>query len=273
MAGAPPARSDKGLLQVLTELAGLLAAGAAVIYGAGAVVLSLRLASEQLPWSNIVSGLPREFLISTGAGQVLLPSLGVGALYALYRARGKGGATPPAPIKGGRRQRISERFLQYVLTLILLFLPLGFVWLVRGITLDDKGVADGLRLGLGVLLLLWPFAVLTGRDVAIRSLGSVLEWNSVRGRVRMAVVYAAAAMPAMILAAAVTPLTSAKVCMAGGGEQSGKLVGESSDRVYMGEAPDTPEKAEYRRIVVIPMAKIDQLFVGPHPTGAVCEKA
>jgi hypothetical protein len=70
---------------VVTQIAGLFAALAAVIYATGAVVLALRLAFVQLPWGNVVSQLPREFVLSIGTGQVLLPSLAVGALYGLYR--------------------------------------------------------------------------------------------------------------------------------------------------------------------------------------------
>ena len=269
MGGVQRARSEKGLLQTITELAGLLAAVAAIIYGAGALALSLRLAFEHLPWSNIVSGLPREFVISTGAGQVVLPAVAVGALYGLFR--GLAGSEVRPPVIPRLREGSSVRMLpRYLLTMVLLLLPLLFVEAVRGTSMAE-GLDLWLATGIGVLLAFLAIAVQEGRAAVAGRFPSSRTWNSVRAAATLAGIYAAAAMPAMMLAAAATPLTSAKICMTGGGEATGKLVGESGDRVYLGEEASNPEKEENRRIVVIPMAKIDQLFVGPHPTGARCE--
>lgn len=270
MATARRGQSAKSPLQVITELAGLLAAAAAVVYGTGGVVLALRLAFEHLPWSNIVSGLPREFVISTGAGQVLLPSLAVAALYGLYRALRRDRPRPPARRffdDGDARWKV---VLRYLLTFVLLLVPLLFVQLVRGTSVFE-GIDPWLLIGLGSLLVILAVAVQEGRAVAMTRLGATRRWNGGRAIATMAGLYALAAMPAMMLAAAATPLTSVKVCTSAGGEVSGKLVGESSDRVYLGEAATTPEKVENRRIVVLPMANVEQIFVGPHPTGAICE--
>lgn len=270
MEGGQRVRSDKGPLQIITELAGLLATAAAVIYGTGAVVLALRLSFEHLPWSDVVSGLPREFVVSTGAGQVLLPSLAVGALYGLYRAlRETRTRTPDI-----RRLRESSGarwvvLLRYLLTMGAMLLPLLFVKAVRGINVE-KGLDLWLGMGLGILLVLVAIAVQEGRAVAVKHIVARREWNSVKAAATMASLYALAAMPAMMLAAAATPLTSVKVCTREGGEESARLVGETNDRVYLREEAVASKGKEGRRIVVIPMTEVKQLFVGPQPAGAIC---
>lgn len=271
MLGGPRAGGQKSTLQVLTELAGLLAAAAAVVYGAGAVVLSLRLAFEHLPWSNIVSGLPREFILSTGAGQAILPAIAVGAVYGLYRAlRHRRANLPSVRRTEWKLRSVASMSWRCVFTFVLLLLPLGFVHLVRG-TSAFEGNDRELLAGLIVVLIVDAVAVNEGRAAVVERFSNHWQWNSIRATATMVAVYAGAALPAMVLASAATPLTSARICLAGGGAFPGKLVGEAGDRVYLGEEANTAEKEENRRIVVIPIAKIDQLFVGPHPTGAICE--
>jgi hypothetical protein len=50
----------------------------------------------------------------------------------------------------------------------------------------------------------------------------------------------------------------AKVCLADGGESSGVFIGETSDRTYLGE----PSGEHPRRIISIPLARIDRVLVG-----------
>lgn len=263
-----PTRKDP--LRVVTELAGLLAAVAAVIYGTGAVVLSLRLALEHLPWSNIVSGLPREFLLSTGAGQVLLPSLAIGALYGLFRALQKGDGRPPAALGIWDRATFWALLPRCLGTAVVLLLPLLFVQLVRGTSIAAGGLDPWLGLGLLIVLLLLAIAVQRGRSMAIARISATQRWDSFRAIATMAALYAVAAVPATMLAAAATPLTSARACLKSGGIETGKIVGESGERVYLGEREITAEQTEYHRIFVIPTAEIDQLIVGPQPKLATC---
>jgi hypothetical protein len=79
--GAGSALADS--LGWLRASLGLLAGTAAVIYVTGGVVLALRLAFEGLPSLDVVSELPREFLFSIGATQVVAPAALVGATLGL----------------------------------------------------------------------------------------------------------------------------------------------------------------------------------------------
>lgn len=82
----------------------------ALVYVVGALVLGLRLALQDLPWADVISQLPREFLLSVGAGQALLPALLLGALYGLYRLlrkkpslpKGETGRPPHLPMRPPR---------------------------------------------------------------------------------------------------------------------------------------------------------------------------
>jgi hypothetical protein len=50
----------------------------------------------------------------------------------------------------------------------------------------------------------------------------------------------------------------AKVCLAGGGESSGVLIGETGDRTYLGDAG----YKHPRRIVSIPQARVERVLIG-----------
>jgi hypothetical protein len=65
------------LLNTVGGVAGIAAAGAALVYGTGALVLMLRLGLRRLPSTSAVPQLPREFLMSVGL-QIVVPALLIG---------------------------------------------------------------------------------------------------------------------------------------------------------------------------------------------------
>lgn len=77
-----PEAGRSSSLSDLQIIAGLAAGFVGIIYVTGGVVLGLRLLWSNLP-GLVVSQLPREFLFSFGAGEVLLPALVIGVLAGL----------------------------------------------------------------------------------------------------------------------------------------------------------------------------------------------
>ncbi len=51
-----------------------------------------------------------------------------------------------------------------------------------------------------------------------------------------------------------------KVCLKGGGEALGVLIGETSDRTYIGE----PRGSKPRHIISIPESEVSRVIVGGH---------
>jgi hypothetical protein len=271
--GAPDSASGQGggWLQIVVQVAGVLAGLATVVYLAGGVVLSLRLAFVGLPWANVVSQLPREFLISIGAGEVLFPALLVGALYVLSRLLRTGLEKPPTPPRwrdGANTRRWAIE--GYLRAWGLLAIPLAIVLLSRVFHFDFGWVTSkaAVVIAVGLLVLaVVAIAVQETRAAVIEAVDASLHWDGARMVGVMAGIYVVAAIPAMMAGAASVSLSVAKVCDVDNFAEHGFLVGETSDRVYLGE--ETTDRP--RRIAVIPFAKVEELFIGHDADEATCE--
>jgi len=259
-----------GVLQTVTQVAGLFAGLATIVYLTGAVVLALRLMFAHLPWGDVVSQLPREFILSTGAGQVLLPSLLVGALYGLFRILRDNRSKAPVVSRwrsgwGKRWEVVSS----YLLTSFVMMIPLETILILRHASSGYKPQLERILAGY-VLLLLAAVACHEVRAVAARHYKKRKRWNSLKAAAVMAGIYSTAAIIPMMVAASGIGFTSAKVCKVGGGERSGVLVGESADHVYLGEN----ESGQGRhRIAVYPLTKVEELFIGDGASAISCEFA
>lgn len=279
MPAPAPSKKTRGgdeWLQVATRIAGLLAALVALVYVIGALVLGLRLALQDLPWANVVSQLPREFLLSVGAGQVLLPALLLGALYGLYRLlrkkrpllEGESGRAPHLPMRPPRwRDKGADRRKAvggYVIALVLMLMPLAGVLLARGVLGHEAPKLTAILVGL--LVLPFAIAVREARAGILRQTKGMRDWKSLNAAAAMALFYTAAAVPAAMVAAVSVPFSEAKVCMAGPHSAKGALVGETSDRIYLGELGDKP-----LRIVVLPLSRVEEMFVGEDAKESPCQ--
>ena len=266
-----PSGQRTNWLQIVTQVAGLQSGLATVVYLAGGVVLALRLAFVGLPWGDVVSQLPREFLISIGTGQVLFPALLVGALYALSRLLRAGRAQLPSPHRW--REGVNTRRLTvegYLRAWAILAIPLAFILLTRGLHFDFEWVTSKAAVVIGVELLVLAVAAIAvqeSRAAVIETVQSSLHWEGSRVIAVMAALYVVAAIPAMMAAAASMPLSGAKVCDEDNFTEHGFLVGEKSDRVYLGEEAND----HARRVAVIPFAKVGELFIGHDADEADCE--
>jgi hypothetical protein len=74
---------DDPLVAVIGQAAAVVAIAAALLYGAGALDLALRLEFTHLSWESVLGQLPRDFILTTGFGQVILPAMIVGILGAI----------------------------------------------------------------------------------------------------------------------------------------------------------------------------------------------
>lgn len=267
-----PGKTEGGWLQRVTQVAGLFAGLAAVVYATGAVVLSLRLEFEQLPWSNVISQLPREFMLSIGVGQVLLPALAVGALYGLYRLIRKDRKRPPKPyrLREGWKA-LGVVLMRYTLTwLLMLTPPLVVFWLARS-EMSVFDVDRWLLVGIAAVVVVAAMGLQEGRAIVIKRNQVAASWNSTRTAAIMAAIYAAGALPAMVLAASALPLSAAKVCTTEGDPEQGVLVGESSDRVYLGEKVKKGWRSRHPRIAVFPLTRVEEMFIGPKAWKSYCK--
>ncbi|HEX5714084.1 MAG TPA: hypothetical protein VFX85_12290 [Solirubrobacterales bacterium] len=261
-AEAAPAPTD--WLQVVTQVVGLFAGLATLVYAAGAIVITGRLALMNIPGDPVVASLPRDFVLSTGAGQVIIPALVVGALYALFRLLRDKRSRPRAihRWRHGRATRAKVAFV-YLATFVAMLLPALVVWHLGGAEDPDLDLALPVLAVLAIVAIAWS----ESRAVAARRLTKrARQWNSTRSAAIMAGLYALGAVPAMALAAVMIPLDQAKICTASGFEERGYLVGRSNDSVYIGET--SPGE---RRLAILPASGAEELFVGENARDARCD--
>jgi hypothetical protein len=279
VADAHPEGASRGeSTDVVTRLARLfgLAAGViALVYAAGGGVLALRLYLAHLPSRTIAGQLPRDLLISIGLAQIVLPVLGVAGLYAVFRVLAAPSAPPTWLVDTwAQRKQRNEGRAAFVAAVVVPAL------IVAGVTATG---ASNLRGGWEVLTWLVPVAfVVTLLDVLLglkgrarliatcrsRTEGSVAAWSA-RGSIGlMTLLVGLAALPITVIVAGTRfPLLEAKVCSIRGSEQVGVLIGETSDRTYLGEEhkPSGP-------LVVysIPQSEIRETIIGGHAEGRDC---
>ena len=65
---------------LLAQAAAGITLAAALIYGAGALTVALRLYFTHLPWESVLGQLPHDLIITAGFGQVMLPAVIIGML-------------------------------------------------------------------------------------------------------------------------------------------------------------------------------------------------
>jgi uncharacterized protein (DUF433 family) len=176
----------------VAQLFALFAGLATIIYITGGVVLVTRLRLADLPWEPVAAQLPREFLISVGISQVLVPSLIVATLYAGYRLLWRPG--PPDQKAWKYNPRTGEpgvspnrwNFIKVAGGIALLvFLPvIVAIWTEVH---DADGVAQlvwTVTAGVGALVCALLATEIRGRQALERK----SEWRSLRSRATMTAV-------------------------------------------------------------------------------------
>jgi hypothetical protein len=112
-------------------------------------------------------------------------------------------------------------------------------------------------------------ALMLRAEVAARALGG---WNTVSSAGAMSLIVALAAVPACFVFAGTFRLLDATVCTAGDSARSGRLIGELSDRIYLGErrADRWDETDVPLRVVSIPKSEVEQMLIGSKPDTGAC---
>jgi len=262
---------DSGsLVGGIARLFGLLAGIAALVYVAGGCVLALRLFLARLPGLVVVGHLPREFLISIGMAQVVLPALVLLFPYAAFRFIR--GSDAEVPVHTDRS--ISEfASIAWVVALVLVVpglvaafvhgLPRGS-WLIVGLPLALFLTATAIVIAQMVRVALatrehverrafnYPDGNLAGHTGRLK-----WAWSGWRSITVMTLAYASVLVVPLVFFAASIPLSDSKVCLTNGAWIKGSLIGETDDRVYIGQKGDGP-----RRIAIVPLGQVAEIFVG-----------
>jgi hypothetical protein len=155
-------------LQWLKSSLGLLAGTAAVIYVTGGLVLALRLAFEDIPSLDVVSGLPREFLFSIGVTQVVAPAVLVGAALGLIEL-GQSSSRLEVSHLGWARiahcRRLRSAYLGFWSAIPIILLTPAAAYVIGREPIDGKAgllVLVWASFGLAVGTLLWTWFISQG---------------------------------------------------------------------------------------------------------------
>jgi len=81
--GSPGSDSSALRIAVIGQAAAGLTAVAALIYGSGALTIALRLFFTHLSWETVLGQLPRDVILTSGFGQIVLPAVIIGVLSAV----------------------------------------------------------------------------------------------------------------------------------------------------------------------------------------------
>jgi hypothetical protein len=229
------AKSNDGLSvgTVLASIAGLLAAVVAVVYVGGGALLWLRLAQLHLPAGSVIAYLPREFLVSIGLRELVLPLVTIAVIvaslvfvaYDVASSRYWAAVSPRIHLM--LRTRVWRAFWLVVrvafVGVLLLYGLLGWTELSR----SEK------------ILTVIALSVLAGGLTFVKEVKRAYGQNeaSVAQAGAIAVLgFTLACVPTVILYADVrwSP-QRAVVCMARGEPIAADYIGEASDRIYLGE--------------------------------------
>ena len=255
----------------LGQILGLAAGFVAVVYIAGGGVLALRLYLAHLPSRTIVGQLPRELVISVGLAQVVLPVLGVAAVYAIYRFL-RGTSAPPRRLVRQWKVRSWRGWATLVAASAIpaLIAAGALAWADE----EVRGGVKGLLWLAPITFLLTLLVVLIALGVRARLAERYVtpeknEWDKPAALIPMTILVALASVPtAVVLAGTYLPLLDAKVCTTTGSEVTGLLIGETSDRTYIGEEERGPTGPLL--MFSVPRTQITETFIGGDASSRPC---
>jgi hypothetical protein len=254
-----PERPDP--IKAILQLAGLLAGVLALLYAIGGGVLALRLYFESLPSLTVVGQLPREFLISLALTQVALPTAAVAALYLTIRL--VVGLRPPRKLVALEPRRSRRDWARLIAAAAGLAALATLVGAGPALLREEPGWFLAWTL-LGFVLA--GVVALVALELRARVARRDRDWHDRRSVAAMTGVVALAFLPMWLMSAGTFHLLDAKVCLAGDAEEEGVLVGETSDRVYIGEKGGRGP----RRVVSLPLGQVEELVIGGDAAGRPC---
>ena len=269
-------REGSDVVKTIGQLLALAAGFLGLVYAAGGGVLALRLYLARLPSRTIVGQLPRDMVISVGFAWVVLPVLAVVAIYAGYRLLG--GKTPPP--RSLVRQWTEHSWRGWVeiigASAIPAFVVAGSIALHANSAPWGSGgllwlSSTGTISLLGFLLTL--LAVLVALKIRARLVdryGNPEIWSTRRPTVWMTLVVALASVPiCVILSGSFFPLLDAKVCTSDS-EVTGVLIGETSNRTYIGESERPAGPTRPLLVFSVPGSEIKETYIGRNAGSRPC---
>jgi hypothetical protein len=261
------ATGDTQLAELVKSLGlvfGLLAGVVGLVYAVGGGVLAVRLYFESLPSLTVVGQLPREYLIAVGLTQVFLPVLAAAAIYFAVRMLSGSAAARPRRTVDQESTRSSPSWVELVgaSALALVAILLG-----ASPAIARQGLSEQLLVllaaGFAITLVVMLVALKLRVEIAERE-----TWSKSRATAGMALVIALVSLPAWVIGAGTFHFLDAKVCTTGGLPISGVLIGETSDRVYVGES--NRRTSGPRRVVSIPLSQVEEVFIGGQAAAQRC---
>jgi hypothetical protein len=276
-----PGESDgpaTDVVKTLGQLFGLAAGFIALVYAAGGGVLALRLYLSDLPSRTVVGQLPRDLLISVGLSQIVLPALGVAAIYVTARLL-RGNSPPPTrlvdewgtkPSRRGWRVSLGGWRGLLAASAIPALVATGFAaeQMTRYVTSDWHKLLPSLPLTFLVTLFVVMVALNLRARLALRARRPAAtdevvreRWNERSAVVRMTLVVAFASLPFCVVFAMTIHLLPARVCITSGSDVQhvdGILIGETTNRTYIGEKGDQHPL----HVFAIPQSQITETIIG-----------
>jgi len=253
---------------------GALGAAAAIVAGvylAGGVIVAARLAVTQLAAYDVVGQLPRDFLLSVGASEVVLPTVVLTIPYVLYRAV-RGRAVKPSKYRNWRRPGgwwENSKIVALNVGGALLLAAGPAVAILRRPELSCWLILVALAIAA-----LWTFAALHMRERLSRRrdpnkrpdlevkpaviTATLAQYNSPRRLIGMVLVVAGWVALGVLMTQAALPFPHAAVCTRTGGTLGGRLIGTSDQDVFL---------AQRHRIRVIPRGRVVEVDVGARAPG------
>jgi len=231
---SPAGRKADPIARV-TEILGVVAGSAALVYVTGGAIYLARLAFYDVPALTVVSSLPREFLISVGLLALGIPALVGACLYIclarwLYESKDRWFLAP------------------WLLVAVTVCLAVVYV-LIEADSSPSPQVVAGIMVVATILF------------AAIALLGTVINryWEK-DALWHRAALYGFALVPAGLTLSAGLPLQRAAVCVAKSDSITGRFLGQSDERVWLAEVIDRPDSST-ARIVAIPSSATTGVFV------------
>ncbi len=253
-AGGGSGNSERYWLKDLSTLLGAIGASIGLIYATGGLVLGVRLFVHHFSFGPVIGQLPRQFLLSFGFSEVVLPAAVVAGLYGtahlLHGRKGKQ--------LGVRRWSTTDRHGRRKIVLSALALTLIGIApaaVLTGIRYDWKAVA---ALGAGfILVLILSLILLELRAIIYTGKGGLMHQVAL-----MTLLVGVWSMPGLILLWANIELPAALLCTTGGDTYKGVLIGETADRDYLGANPQPTDTVHHHRLISLPLSQVEALFVG-----------
>lgn len=239
------------VVKAVGQVVGLLAGAVGLVYMVGGAVLALRLFIEDLPSRTIVAQLPRDLLVSVGLAQIVLPGLTIAALYAVVRTL-LGTTSPPTRLVDQWREPSLRGWIQLAVASAV---PALAITAYAALRVPHEW--DLLWLLPVALLFSMLFVLLALRLRARLAATYRSEWNARRPIIWMTLVVWLAVLPACVVFAGTFPLLDAKVCTTSGYARTGLLIGETNQRIYIGESSGAK-----RRVISLPLTQVKETFIG-----------